>query len=258
MDFLDAPRKLLLELLADNPDHDMKSLSALLGRNAAYIQQYIQKGSPKSLDEDARDKIGSALGISPDALRPEGDAKRRPYVKASSPLARRGELVRVPLSDISSDDEASHDQAPTGARIQIPEYDVSPHAGAGAFVSGADYYEAAPPSDLWTMPKRLVSAFVEHPSNLVIIRVTGDSMEPDYMAGERVMVDMGHTIPSPPGVYVLHDGMGLVLKRVEVVFGSKDPVLLRISSINPGYGTYERELSEVHINGRVVGKWVWK
>jgi len=65
-------------------------------------------------------------------------------------------------------------------------------------------------------------------------------------------------LPSPPGVYVLWDGLGLVLKRVEVIFGTQDPVMIRISSINPAYSSYDRALNEVHINGRVVGKWQWK
>lgn len=238
---MDAPRKLLQELLSGHPDYDMKSLSEAVGKNAAYIQQYMKKGSPKNLDEETREKIGHALGVNPDMLRPESDPKRaaRALPSFSAPTSSRSEHLNL------------------GA-IRVPEYDISPQAEGGALAPTKAIGDYRAPVDVWSMPQRLVEAFVENPANLAIIRVMGDSMEPDYMAGDRVMVDIGHIVPSPPAVYVLNDGMGFVLKRVEIVFGSTDPVMVRISSINPAYSTYERALQDVHINGRIIGKWVWK
>ena len=139
--------------------------------------------------------------------------------------------------------------------LSVPEVDVSPQAGMGAIVS--DIVEHQRPVDHWSFPRNLVSAFVSDPSKLTIIRVAGDSMEPDYCAGDRILVDTGHTTPSPAGVYVLWDGLGVVLKRVEVVMGS-EPKRIRIMSINPAYPAYELALDDVRINGRVVGKWTWK
>ena len=146
-----------------------------------------------------------------------------------------------------------------GDRINIPEYDITPHAGAGASLGGMSV-EGDQPLILaeWSLPRQVIDAAVDHPGGLAILKVTGDSMEPDYHAGDRVMVDTAHRTPSPPGVYVLWDGMGIVLKRLEIVPSSEEPITVRLSSINPGYGVYERPLDEVHINGRVVGKWVWK
>ena len=46
----DDPRATLDRLIADNGD-DYAGLSKLLGRNAAYIQQFIKRGSPKRLPE---------------------------------------------------------------------------------------------------------------------------------------------------------------------------------------------------------------
>jgi len=140
-------------------------------------------------------------------------------------------------------------------RLNVPEIDVSPQAGMGAVVS--DIVEHQRPIDHWSFPRALVSAFITDPSKLTIIRVAGDSMEPDYCAGDRILVDTGHTTPSPAGVYVLWDGLGVVLKRVEVVMGS-EPKRIRIMSINPAYPAYELALDDVRINGRVVGKWTWK
>ena len=109
----------------------------------------------------------------------------------------------------------------------------------------------------WSMPADFLRANVADPSGLAVIRVEGDSMEPDYLAGERLLVDTNKRIPSPPGVYVLWDGFGLVLKRVEILPGATPP-RLRIKSINPSYAEYERPMDDVQINGRVIGKWTWK
>ena len=141
--------------------------------------------------------------------------------------------------------------------IVVPELDVRPQAGAGAEDITLEGDEAHSVVAHWTMPASYLRAFAEDPSMVRIVRVAGDSMEPEYPAGERVAVDTSHRTPSPPGVYVLWDGLGLVLKRVELLMGS-NPRRIRLSSINPGYPPYEVPLTEVQINGRVIGKWTWK
>jgi len=140
---------------------------------------------------------------------------------------------------------------------EINELDAEPQGGNGAVLPDMDGPDRHPVIAKWSMPEDFLRANTTAHGKLVIIRVSGDSMEPDYPAGERILVDTAHQIPSPPGVYVLWDGFGLVLKRVEILLGS-DPPRVKIKSINPAYDTYERALDEVIINGRVVGKWVWK
>jgi len=163
--------------------------------------------------------------------------------------------IGAPISFEEIEDSAPASDKVAGDALNVPEIDVSPQAGMGAIVS--DIVEHQQPIDHWSFPRTLVSAFISDPSKLTIIRVAGDSMEPDYCAGDRILVDTGHTTPSPAGVYVLWDGLGVVLKRVEVVMGS-EPKRIRIMSINPAYPAYELVLDDVRINGRVVGKWTWK
>jgi phage repressor protein C with HTH and peptisase S24 domain len=55
---------------------------------------------------------------------------------------------------------------------------------------------------------------------------------PTLHDGEIVLVDLGRRSPTPPGIFVLHDGMGLVAKRLEHIPNS-DPARLRIISDNP-------------------------
>ena len=227
MTMLDKPRETLLQLLSES-EFDLKSLSEKIGRNSAYLQQYVTRGSPRELGEPEREAVADLLGVDPNVFRSEG-------------AQSRGKRPKVAQESSSG--------------LKVPEIDVSPQAGMGAVVS--DIVEHQQPIDHWSFPRALVSAFISDPSKLTIIRVAGDSMEPDYCAGDRILVDTGHTTPSPAGVYVLWDGLGVVLKRVEVVMGS-EPKRIRIMSINPAYPANELALEDVRINGRVVGKWTWK
>ena len=75
-------------------------------------------------------------------------------------------------------------------------------------------------------------------------------MLPTLEDGDTVLVDMNQRTPTPPGVFVLHDGMGLVAKRLEHVPMS-DPPRLRIISDNPHYAPYECMAEEVNVVGRI-------
>ena len=88
------------------------------------------------------------------------------------------------------------------------------------------------------------------PSQLRIMTVEGDSMEPTLQDGDTVLVDMTRRAPSPPGIFVLDDGMGLVAKRLQHVPNS-DPPAVRVISDNRHYPEYERTAGEVHIVGRI-------
>ncbi len=92
------------------------------------------------------------------------------------------------------------------------------------------------------------------PEEVRILEVVGDSMTPELWPGQKVMVHLRDRQPSPPGVFVLWDGLGLVIKRIELLAQS-DPPRLRISSDNRQYAVYERTIDEVHILGRVIGRW---
>ncbi|WP_412507298.1 XRE family transcriptional regulator [Roseovarius sp. SYSU LYC5161] len=88
------------------------------------------------------------------------------------------------------------------------------------------------------------------PSMLRVMGVQGDSMTPTLNEGDVVLVDMNRRSPIPSGVFVLHDGMGLVAKRLEHVPMS-DPPRVRIISDNHQYSPYECTAEEVNIIGRV-------
>jgi phage repressor protein C with HTH and peptisase S24 domain len=75
-------------------------------------------------------------------------------------------------------------------------------------------------------------------------------MIPTLQDDEVILVDMTQSSPNPPSVFVLHDGMGLVAKRLEFIPMS-DPPSVRINSDNHQYSAYEGTADEVNIIGRV-------
>ncbi|MFO7856831.1 MAG: S24 family peptidase [Paracoccaceae bacterium] len=88
------------------------------------------------------------------------------------------------------------------------------------------------------------------PSQLRIMRVDGDGMAPTLLDGDALLVDLARRTPSPPGLFVLDDGLGLVAKRLEHVPNS-DPPSARVISDNAVYGPYERATGEIRVVGRV-------
>lgn len=88
------------------------------------------------------------------------------------------------------------------------------------------------------------------PSLLREMTVRGASMIPTLVDGEVILVDMNERNPIPPGIFVLHDGLGLVAKRLEHV-PMTDPPRVRIISDNGLHSPCECIAEEVNIVGRV-------
>jgi hypothetical protein len=71
------PRAFLDRLIAENRE-DYAKLSKLIGRNPAYIQQYIKRGSPKRLGEQERGILARYFGVEEVLLgAPHSPAKTR-------------------------------------------------------------------------------------------------------------------------------------------------------------------------------------
>jgi len=56
------PRSVLERLCAERGE-DFAGLSRMLGRNSAYIQQFVRRGVPRRLGEDERRKLARYFGI---------------------------------------------------------------------------------------------------------------------------------------------------------------------------------------------------
>lgn len=70
---LDPARARLLELVAENQT-DLAAVSKAIGRNHAYLHQFVKKGKPRNLRDDMREALARHFGVSPDEFRSGGQA----------------------------------------------------------------------------------------------------------------------------------------------------------------------------------------
>lgn len=182
-------------------------------------------------------------------------------------LAKLADALDTTIEDLMSADGARASEAHTdafgagkpaarGQRTVIAEVDVRAEAGAGGLDPALPGHSERV-VEQWAVPAELLRAHTTAgPERLRIIRVYGDSMAPMFRPGDRLLVDTSDRTPSPPGVFVLWDGLGIVVKRLEFIPYS-DPPTVRVLSVNPAYEVYQRPLVEITVNGRVIARWDW-
>ena len=225
---LDPVRRRLLRLLKAKGS-TMITASLAMGRNAAYLQQFIHRGTPKILAEDDREILAEHLGCRPELLKHGRSYRLSTHAKRPPP----------------PEDAYA---APRGYSV-IPEADVQAVAGAETWNG-----ELRETGEAWLF----ADSFIRHrlradPGDLWMIEADGDSMEPVLSSGDHFMIDVSRTVSAPPGIFVIWDGIALVAKRIEHVPHS-DPSRVILKSLNPEYSGHECAAEEVRIVGRAV--WV--
>ena len=201
------------------PPVTLKQASRAIGMNDAYLQQFLERGTPRHLPEALRYKLADFLGIHQQTL-----------------------LPRQWQQDI-------HGARPTASHVRaIPFIDVTASAGAGSVIDAVEDHRV----EQWHFPiEWLRNHGIGQIESLKLLTVSGDSMAPRLLHGDIVMIDTSQRTASPPGIFILHDGLGLVIKQIEPIPNTA-PVTLRIFSENTAYSAYDRSIEEVHIIGRVV------
>ena len=108
--------------------------------------------------------------------------------------------------------------------------------------------------DNWQIPEDYLNEINVQSKNVYIVEALGDSMYPTVGSGDKVIVDASAKgrQPSPDGVFAIWDGLGIAIKRIELIPNSI-PTTLRIISDNPKHGSYERSADNCKIRGRAVG-----
>ncbi len=91
------------------------------------------------------------------------------------------------------------------------------------------------------------------PSSMVLLRVAGDSMQPNILHNDVVLIDQSQTIPKPGHMYAVSVEDMVYLKTVNAVPGK-----LILSSINPEYQPIEVDSCE-HTEHmvRIIGRAIW-
>ncbi|MEP2987611.1 MAG: S24 family peptidase [Parasphingorhabdus sp.] len=207
----DDPRAVLEQLIRKSGD-DFASISGMLGKNPAYIQQFIRRGSPKKLDEQDRRKLAEFYDVDERLL--------------GGPMVRKQPPATAPFS-----------------LVQVKQMNLGASAGPGSLaddeLSGAMAF-----GPKWL--KRLGS----DPAKLSLISVDGDSMEPTLYDGDDIMVDHGAAETTlRDGIYVLRMDDVLLVKRLAV--GPSGKISVRSDNPQyPDWD--DIDVMDVNIIGRVV------
>ena len=168
------PRAMLERLCAERGE-DFAGLSRMLGRNPAYIQQFVRRGVPKRLKEEERRKLARYFSVSEAVLGGPADA-----APASNGLT------------------------------SVKRHPVTVSAGPGAVVNeelGRPYFAF---DERWLKALTATPA-----DNLSIVRVEGDSMSPTLNPGDEILIDLGDCADRlRDGIYVLRVDDALVVKRL--------------------------------------------
>jgi phage repressor protein C with HTH and peptisase S24 domain len=167
--------RLVVERLCAERGEDFAGLSRMLGRNPAYIQQFVRRGVPRRLGEEERRKLARYFAI-PEAL-----------------LGGPPEEGRA-----------------INGLVSVDRHPVTVSAGPGAVVTeelGKPYFAF---DKRWL--KALTPSAA---ANLSLVRVEGDSMAPSLNAGDDILVDLGDAAERlRDGIYVLRIDDALVVKRL--------------------------------------------
>lgn len=206
----------------------LAALSALIGRNTTYLQQFVRKGSPRKLEENDRRTLAEFFGVDESEL--------------GAP-ARDGVVVVVDLPGVAPRQPLRPAAAVLAEWADIPRLPLGASAGPGA-MAGEEI-----PSGRLRFNNRWLKGQGLEPANLSVIEVEGDSMEPTLRDGDEILVDRSPR-PMRAGVHVIRLDDVLLVKRLE----TGPAGTIRVISDNPAYPRMERAVSDVEIVGRVVWK----
>lgn len=207
------PRARLLHLSAER-SVSLSQLSALIGRNSSYLQQFVRKGSPRKLEETDRRTLARFLGVDESEL-------GAPEEKS---LSSTGKVLR-------------------GDWVDVPRLPLGASAGPGATPAEEQPVGAFRFSSRWLRGQGF------DPAMLSAILVTGDSMEPTLRDGDEILVDRSPR-PLRDGIHVVRVDDALLVKRID----TGRPGVIALISDNPSYRSLELPPMDVQVIGRVVWK----
>lgn len=225
---MDAVRKRIARAIKDR-GLDLKAVSLELGRNHAYMQQFLERGVPQKLPEEIRSRLSEMLDIPEAELGAPAGRSTRPGPDGDiANLNLRGGLGLGSPEGISSN---------PGDRMADPNQIYADH------VNG-----------FWSFPPAVKAGWRNMPQ-VYSIPVEGDSMEPTLTSGSYVFVDMTHIVPQPEDIYACDYGDGLTIKRLQLVPRTDK---IKVMSDNERYDDYELLREEVRVYGRVVAWFQWR
>ena len=202
----------------------LATASLAIGRNKAWLHQYLGRGTPRVLSFRDSAALAELLDCDPALLRhaelpPPRTWKRKKHGPPSDPsgLADVPEIEIVHSAETDRGGEASERET---TRWQLPEAMIREELGAD-------------------------------PANLRIVRVRGNAMEPVLREGDHLVVDTARRLPRDGRLFVLREYGGFEVWRIEPVGGTQPPQL-RLSCANPDYRAHIWPARDVHVFGEVT------
>jgi transcriptional regulator with XRE-family HTH domain len=109
----------------------------------------------------------------------------------------------------------------------------------------------------WSVPTSYLKGdlHVMSTEGLIIWRAESVAMSPTYEYGDRVIVDTNAKRVSPPGVFLIWDGVGPSLAQIGVTqTGDAKHTMVRVATSTKPNESYETQADKLHIIGRVRGR----
>lgn len=164
-----------------------------------------------------------------------------------------------PVPDSRHEDEAVQKKIFAGETgVNIPQWDdpdpeqyhfvpmatANLNAGGGSFV-----LSESTTGRYYAFRKKFLSFIASSPKNLILMKVTGDSMEPKIEDGDTVMIDVGKRSLKSGAIYALGYDDVVVIKEIEKLPGNKALVISRNRKMYP---PYEADINDIRIIGQIV------
>jgi len=165
-----------LRLLKQEQGVSYAQLARLIGKNAAYLQQFVERGSPRELGERDRRLLAGFFG--------------------------------VPEAELGAPQENSSISQLGNQWVDVPRLAIDASAGPGALPAEEIPYDTFRFSRRWLAEQNLAA------DQLSSITVAGDSMEPLIRAGDEILVDCTPR-PLREGIHVVRLGEVLHVKRLQ-------------------------------------------
>ncbi len=216
-----------LERLVLERRENYGALSRMIGRNPAYIQQFVKRGTPRKLDEEDRRVLARYFGVAESVL----GGRDAPLVMAAVAPGRSGKPLRAPV---------------VGDMILVPRLELGASAGSGSLDQDERAAGAVAFDTRWLREQGV------RPGQVSIIRVDGESMAPTLGDHDDIMVDGGDGADRlRDGIYVLRMDGVLMVKRIATGPRRGELSVLSDNPLYPAWRDIDPALVEI------VGRVIW-
>lgn len=240
----------LLQIMLE--DTSQVELADELGTTQATISRWLKGQEPRGAALERIRMLARKKRLAEDATIEQDDSSALPG------FGDEGSVYSGATHRLRSNRSKGKSRGAAVAGGDIANFTIHAGMGNGGTMSvmvddSGTVIDPADSDGYWSFPEQ-VKAGWRQMSQTYAMPVTGDSMEPTLVNGSYVFVDTSHNYPSPPDLYAVNYGHGLMIKRLELLPEDK----VRVISDNDRYSDFEFHAGEVEVYGRVVASFQWR